>query len=386
LGTGECTADLARIWVPAATYPEAHFFGAMAVSTRFAQGTDADPLADSLLPVLVYPNSTENAPSPGSGDEVIYTVVLPESGEWYLWGRLYYHGAPGDNEAANSFFVAVDDGDGRQFGNNRLFRQWHWDGDGKGNASAPVPFPLGSLSAGFHEIHVEKRETQTEPPRLDALFLTRDPDEIPTDAEARERLCPDGDCGDFTGSQCGDPTGDGRVTAADAWVVLAAAVHLGSYCTTATCDVDSDGTVTASDAMRVLEYAINSGAGDLLVCSGALDFFVEAGDVLSELAVHLDYSAATIAFGDAAGDIACTAGQPERTTLVAAQSDAAAGWLDLRVSFDTAIEGPVKIASCPYRVTAGGSALPAPTTLGASVVGHDDTFGEPRVTTALSFR
>jgi hypothetical protein len=54
---------------------------------------------------------------------------------------------------------------------------------------------------------------------------------------------------------CGDPTGDGEVTATDALVALNAAIGLTS-CDLAYCDVDDSGAVVASDALAILNFAI----------------------------------------------------------------------------------------------------------------------------------
>lgn len=63
---------------------------------------------------------------------------------------------------------------------------------------------------------------------------------------------------------CGDPTGDGVITATDALFVLNGAVGL-LQCDLNVCDASGDGAVTASDALMVLRKAVG---GDIeLVCS-----------------------------------------------------------------------------------------------------------------------
>jgi hypothetical protein len=54
---------------------------------------------------------------------------------------------------------------------------------------------------------------------------------------------------------CGDPTGDGEVTATDALLALNAAIGL-TACDVAYCDVDDSGAVAASDALAILNVAI----------------------------------------------------------------------------------------------------------------------------------
>jgi len=62
---------------------------------------------------------------------------------------------------------------------------------------------------------------------------------------------------------CGDPTGDGMITATDALVTLNAAVGL-SVCELGLCDASGDGAVTAVDALLILQFAVG---GDVtLVC------------------------------------------------------------------------------------------------------------------------
>lgn len=172
-----------EIWLSAALEDTALFSGAMTSSTRYADGDDVDVAADSIEPLLVFADSTKNDNPATSGDRVSYLVELPTSGPWYLWGRFYYPGRPGSNDA-NSFNVRVDGGSAMRFGNNKgYFRQWHWDGDGRVENGAPVALSLGELAAGPHTLTIIKREVSPIPPRLDVLVLTPNPDWIPTDAD-----------------------------------------------------------------------------------------------------------------------------------------------------------------------------------------------------------
>jgi hypothetical protein len=153
-----------NVWV-LATDDYASFHGAMKSGTQYAGGADQDPAADSIGSSLVFPNSTVSVTDPGSGDEVSYAVDLPASGQWYVWGRFYYPGTPGTNDA-NSFFVSVDGGATFKFGNNHdYFQKWHWGGDGNLESGTPVSLALGYLSAGVHVLTVEKREAWPIPPR-----------------------------------------------------------------------------------------------------------------------------------------------------------------------------------------------------------------------------
>jgi len=151
------------------------FDGNMATSLAYTAGGDLDPVNDNLTAPLVFPDSLSNGFSGNSGDDVTYTVDLPSAGDWYLWGRFYYPGIPGGNDA-NSFLAFADGGAPLTFGNNgSAYQRWHYDGhDGAGGGPA-VPLPLGSLTAGSHQLTVTKREAVSTPPRLDVLCVTADP-------------------------------------------------------------------------------------------------------------------------------------------------------------------------------------------------------------------
>jgi hypothetical protein len=59
---------------------------------------------------------------------------------------------------------------------------------------------------------------------------------------------------------CGDPTGDGRITATDALGVLRAAVG-SDACQLCVCDVDSSGIISAVDALRTLSVSVGQISG-----------------------------------------------------------------------------------------------------------------------------
>jgi hypothetical protein len=163
-------ADL--LCVAAGSDPSAVFSGAMTTGTQFTGGADADALLDNLSTPLVFANSTTNASSAGSTN-VTYAFDVPSTTTWYLWGRFYYPGAPGSNDA-NSFFARVDAASAVKFGNNLgQYRKWHWDGNGNTETGAPDPVNLGVLGAGPHTITVHKREVVANPPRLDVLCLSK---------------------------------------------------------------------------------------------------------------------------------------------------------------------------------------------------------------------
>jgi len=171
----------AEVWVFAASDESATFKGAMTSGPAYADGDDRDSVADSLEPSLVFASSTQNDMKAAGGDAVSYVVDLPASGTWYLWGRFYYPGAPGSNDA-NSFFARVDGGGALKLGNKKdQFRRWHWDGDGRRESGTRRPLALGELAAGEHTLTIAKREVIPLAPRLDVLVLTQDPDWIPAE-------------------------------------------------------------------------------------------------------------------------------------------------------------------------------------------------------------
>jgi hypothetical protein len=172
-----------EIWLSAARDSTAVFSGAMTSTAKYADGDDLDLAADSFEPLLVYAASTKIDTKATSGDRVSYLIDVPAAGHWYLWGRFYFPGRPGSNDA-NSFSVRVDGGSALNFGNNKdYFRRWHWGGDGRYETGTPVALPLGQLAAGPHTLTIIKREVSGIPPRLDALVLTQNSSWVPTDAE-----------------------------------------------------------------------------------------------------------------------------------------------------------------------------------------------------------
>jgi hypothetical protein len=210
-----------------------------------------------VLPSLLYPDSDTTVFGGGSGDEAQYRVELDGEGEWFLWGRFYYPGEPGSNDP-NSFYVRVDDGARHTFGNSlNQFRRWHWDGDGLVEDDAARPVALGVLGPGEHLVVVEKREAGATRPRIDVIYLTDDPADVPNDSRARQALagcllgiCPGGD------GLCGDATDDGALSVADVLMILDASVNGSDSCQKAVCDVDSDGVVGATDALTVLMWVV----------------------------------------------------------------------------------------------------------------------------------
>jgi len=169
------------IWIPAATYTNKTFNGAMTSGTQYTSDTssppDADPLADSIVGQCIYADTDADSGT----DWVEYTVEIPTTGTWYAWGRFYYPGAPGSDDP-NSFWIRVDDGTEAIFGNEFRYQQWQWDGDS--GIAEPEALRLGTIEAGTHRVRIRAREAdRVIGPRLDMLLLTNNSRCIPSDAQ-----------------------------------------------------------------------------------------------------------------------------------------------------------------------------------------------------------
>jgi len=235
--------------------------GNMTTSTQFAGGADADAGGDSLAESLTYANSTTNSNNGGSGDEAHYSIDVPDTGPWYLWGRFYYPGAIGSNDA-NSFFVRVDGGTLSKLGNNRdFFQRFHWDGDGNLESGPPTPIALGALAAGTHSIVVEKREVRPagSQPRLDVLCLSRDAAAPPDDVDVATLIGPAETClFDF---DCDD----GNACTTDSCDTVAGCSHQALVCPTGQSCNPTTGACTAPPTV-----CIAAGSDPTAVFSGAM--------------------------------------------------------------------------------------------------------------------
>jgi hypothetical protein len=191
--------SLGTVWIPAAS-PNAEFHAPMTAGRFYAEG--------SLTGLPVYsPSKTYTVNGRANGGWVTYAIEIPEEREWFLWGRFYYPGqgdqirkqADGTDNDPNSFWVSLDGGDEREFGNLKydpetkrsFFQRWHWGGDGTIEIGKPAPVPLGRLVKGRHTIRIRERESfedgeQRLAPRLDMLCLTPDREYVPQDEDARK--------------------------------------------------------------------------------------------------------------------------------------------------------------------------------------------------------
>ena len=184
IATDTCDLDTGLVCIAAGSDPTLVVSGAMVTGGEFTGGSDLDSERDNLTAPLLYAASTQNAFNGESGDEASYTIVVPEAGEYDLWGRLYYDGESGSN-IANSFLVRMNGGAATSFGNNRdMNGLYHWDGDGAVQEGPVAGLPVGTLEAGAHSIVIEKREVNPVAPRLDVLCLSPAGNAAPSDEEA----------------------------------------------------------------------------------------------------------------------------------------------------------------------------------------------------------
>jgi len=123
---------------------------------------------------VVYCSSTAGS--------VTFSVFIPKTSTWYGWGRFFFEGS---NNDPNSFYIKVDNGTNRWFGNNKdYFNKWHWGSDGNIQHGTITPLNLGTISAGNHTITISGREVGAKV-MVDMLLLSPDAGFIPTDANVQ---------------------------------------------------------------------------------------------------------------------------------------------------------------------------------------------------------
>ena len=133
----------------------------------------------------IYPDAITGSAAycPEANSTITFRIYVPETGNWYLWGRMMYRGSDND---PNSFLLSVDGGAEQRFGNNGdMFQMWHWDGDGNRQSGPGVALNLGTLEAGSHTLEFKAREPLGNPGSrnmfLDGIVLTPESDFTPTD-------------------------------------------------------------------------------------------------------------------------------------------------------------------------------------------------------------
>jgi hypothetical protein len=95
----------------------------------------------------------------GSGGYSEYSFDIPESGTYFIWGRIL-----GPTEAMNSFYISTDNG-GDVTWHVPVSTNWIWDQALSAN-----------FAAGLHTLTLKQREYNTQ---LDKIYIANDPDYIP---------------------------------------------------------------------------------------------------------------------------------------------------------------------------------------------------------------
>ncbi|MBN1482964.1 DUF5060 domain-containing protein [candidate division KSB1 bacterium] len=175
---------------------EAHSLSYQISSDRmwfFAE--DADLTNNAALKPVDGTLGKQAACCPTATSAITFTVDIESEGEWFAWGRFMFIGSGND---PNSFFIQVDDGVQQKFGNNKdYFNTWHWDGDGNIENGNTQSLSLGILGAGEHTITLKCREPLDNPGSenilIDMLYLTKQANDQPTDANAPKRTAANSD-------------------------------------------------------------------------------------------------------------------------------------------------------------------------------------------------
>jgi parallel beta-helix repeat protein len=106
----------------------------------------------------------------GSNGAITFSINIPKSGNWYLWGRMYY----GNTSSNNSFNVSANNVSSILGDDNTKYNRWHYDGY---NHSA---IPLGYLNTGQALITISPRETG-ETVLFDQVLVTLNESFVPQD-------------------------------------------------------------------------------------------------------------------------------------------------------------------------------------------------------------
>ncbi len=173
-----------RIWIQAADFSQSA--GTMAKGS--AAGVD-DP--DAIGNFVVCTGKIDRSAANPSYCE--YRVQIPKKGLWTLWSRVRYpRGSdmsfgfvPGGEEVTLSGNLVIGN-----CGVNEA--KWHWTGRGGGVTTVPPGSPIRlKLNEGEFTFRIYPREGPGKAdtnPRLDVMCLCEDPEDMPTDDEARKAL------------------------------------------------------------------------------------------------------------------------------------------------------------------------------------------------------
>lgn len=124
----------------------------------------ADSSSAQPAPWLGVPDGPGNDAPEGGPGAAAWTVSVPESGEYVLWGEVR---APAGND--NSFYVSVDGGEERAWhtpGPGETTDTWTWDAVSHLDAETHTDPLVLSLDEGRHRIRLRNREDGTQLRRL----------------------------------------------------------------------------------------------------------------------------------------------------------------------------------------------------------------------------
>ncbi|MCX6150739.1 MAG: T9SS type A sorting domain-containing protein [Ignavibacteriales bacterium] len=123
---------------------------------------------------------------------ISFDVRFLQTANYYVWGRFYFAGTGTD---PNCFYLSIDGGIKRLFGNNKdNFNKWHWGGNGNVETGPLTAISIGNFGAGSHTVTISGFEFGPNV-MVDMVLVTSDPNYIPTDA-------------DFIGNTIATPNGD----------------------------------------------------------------------------------------------------------------------------------------------------------------------------------
>ncbi len=108
-----------------------------------------------------------NPPAVEAG-KAVYTLAIPEDGDYILWCRAFW-----SDECGNSFSVNLDDAKPFILGEDSTLKSWHW-------VKAPLRIKQLTLTKGTHTLTIRNREDGV---RLNQILLTTDRQVVPVDAE-----------------------------------------------------------------------------------------------------------------------------------------------------------------------------------------------------------
>ena len=147
-------------------------------------------------------------------------------------------------------------------------------------------------------------------------------------------------------SVCGDPDGDGTVSASDALRILRHSVGYRLKCGTEFCDLDGNRLVNSSDGLIALDYAVGA-RGEIDCRLGPINvvFTLESQLELGALQANIDYSASGGEFKGFGANVAC---EPLTEELAAFNDDDREQVLSWGVANSHGFRGPIDMVRCTF--------------------------------------